>query len=181
MRTINSKEDLVQWANEVNRGLTTKQKPDYQDYYAHSIQKDLDKWFLEANGERKLILCSVYNTMAYEEVERLLLVWAKEKAQRIIDRDMEETNKYYEEQCAKLATREKALSAKEQAFQECKKPIHKHIAGLRERNTFLEQSFSRMRANEVTLVEDKRAYQRQAKEYSEKAARLDSIREQLGL
>ena len=113
MRTIKSTEELVQWAKEVNQGLTTKQKPDYQDYYAHSAVKDIEKWFIETNGDRKLILCSVYNTMAYEEVERLMLAWAKHKAQAIIDQEAEFYANEYTAKVRALSDRETAVELRE--------------------------------------------------------------------
>jgi hypothetical protein len=115
MRTIKSKEDLVQWAREVN--------PDYQDYYMHSDLKAIDKWFIETNGDRKLILCSVFNTMSYDEVERLLLVWAKNKAQAIIDEEAESLNADYIAKCKALHDREIAILDRERTVADLERRI----------------------------------------------------------
>lgn len=80
MKRIETKEDMLQWAREANSGVTIQRKCDLQDVYAHSAVADLDAAFIAAEGERKLIICAVNNTMAFEEVERLLVVLAKHKA-----------------------------------------------------------------------------------------------------
>jgi hypothetical protein len=138
VRTIQSKEDLVQWAKEVNNGLSIKQKPDYQDYYAHSTRADINKFFIEANGERALIVCSVHNCMAYEEVERLLTVLANHKARKVINEEIE----YYANQgAARLNALNKdreIFEAEKRSFKESMKPYHKRLAALRKRNEFLE-------------------------------------------
>jgi hypothetical protein len=132
MRTIKSKEDLVQWAREVN--------PDYQDYYMHSDLKAIDKWFIETNGDRKLILCSVFNTMSYDEVERLLLVWAKNKAQAIIDEEAESLNADYIAKCKALHDREIAILDRERAVYD----LEKHVATLEHEVLTLRAEYARL-------------------------------------
>jgi hypothetical protein len=168
LNSIQSKDDLVQWAKEVNFGISTEQKCRYQDIYAHSNKDDIEKFFIETVSDRALILCSVYNTMSYDTVEQLLkhLAWHKMSEQMKIE---------YEELDKKVST----LAAKERAFQESMKPFHKRMSELRKRNEFLEHAFSDIKAREAYLVEDSRALKREVKDLEAKAFRYDTIRELL--
>lgn len=76
-RKIETKEQMLEWAKEIN--FLNPIKCDMQDIYAHSKREDLDRFFIELEGERKLVICSVNNVMAFEEVEHLLSVLAKHK------------------------------------------------------------------------------------------------------
>jgi len=114
---ISTKDDLIIWANFVNRGMNIKMKVQMQDIYSRSALLDIKKAFLDSTvDERKVILCSVHNVMNYEEVERLLMFWATRKAQDIIDEErkfdteefvkkqnqLEETRLRYETQLTSL-------------------------------------------------------------------------------
>jgi uncharacterized protein YoxC len=80
IKHIASKEDLLAWARFINGGCySLHDKCDLQDIYARSQRDDLDKFFIECEGDRKLVICSVNNVMAFDEVEHLLSVLAKSK------------------------------------------------------------------------------------------------------
>jgi hypothetical protein len=183
MRTIESKEDFVQWADEVNRGLTTKQKPDYQDYYAHSDQKDLGRWFVELNGKRNLILHSVLNTMAYEECERLMLAWAKHKAQGIIDQEAEELNNTHSKKMGELEAWKDDLrkfsdnlERRKGIFEESKKPIHKRIETLRKTARDLKEENEALVTRNQYLEHRTKEAMQEAAAWARKAAQLDALR-----
>lgn len=89
MKTITTKEDLLQWAKEVNFGVSLPRKCDLQDVYAHSKQSDIDRLLIECEADRKLIICSVYNCMAFGEVERLLNVLARHKCEKRMEIEYE--------------------------------------------------------------------------------------------
>jgi len=97
MKSIQSKDDFLAWAREINQGVSLSRKCDLQDVYAHSKVADIDKFFIECNGDRKLIICSVNNCMAFEEVERLLTVLAKHKVNEMVREEQAELDKSWRE------------------------------------------------------------------------------------
>lgn len=158
MRTIESKNDFISWASEVNRGITLARKCDMQDIYAHTTVANIDKFFLEADGERKLILCSINNCMAFEEVERLIVVLAKDQARKQLAR-------HY----GQLEKEEYALQARIKTFEESKKPIFKRIEELRrEAGYFLERTnhFRTLYQQEATKLQ----------QYQDKANKFDTLK-----
>lgn len=175
LKRITNAADLLQWAAYINntwialdgcRGMMPK--CDLQDIYARSSREALDQAFIDCGSERRLVICSVNNIMAFEEVEHLLQVLARHK----VGQERKELYTEYDEKDAWLCGRERALK-------ESMKPYHKRMAELRKRNEFLERSFSEIRAREVSLVEDARAARREVRELQAKADKYDSIRELL--
>lgn len=164
-RSIETSEQLLQWAQAVNSGLTDKEIPDAQDIYAHSNRDNIDKFSLESGQDRKLVVCSVRNVMDFAEVERLLSVLARAKA-----------TKQMELEYAELDMREALLTSRERAFRESMKPFHKRMAELRERNEFLERAYGQLQAQENCAVENMRAAKREANEFRGKAEKYDAIR-----
>jgi len=168
MKRIESKEDMVKWAREVNSGLTQKAKCDYQDIWAHSSRVDIDRFFIEANGDRKIIVCSVYNTMAYEEVEHLLTVLAKHKANKIIDKEIEEYNKVYD-------TRSYELLVREKAFSDCRKSYWKRIKSLRVKSEHLTTRTSWLESEVEEKREVIRRLQGEVLQHKTKARKFDEL------
>jgi len=121
MKRIESKDDFIKWAKEINAGITEKRKCDMQDIYAYSGRNDLDRFFIESEGERKLIICGVNNIMAFEEVEHLLNILARHKC-----------NKQMEAEYKELDRRDAALAARERAQQDSRKPYHKKLRELQD-------------------------------------------------
>jgi hypothetical protein len=57
IKHIASKEDLLAWARFINGGsYSLHDKCDLQDIYARSQRDDLDKFFIECEGDRKLVV-----------------------------------------------------------------------------------------------------------------------------
>jgi hypothetical protein len=171
-KTISSKDELLQWAREINNGLASdvKRKCDYQDYYMRATRADLDRWFLESDMDRRLVICSVNNVLAFDEVERLLGVLARAKVERAYEESERDIDKRYVE-----------LAAKERIFEECKKPIFKRIASLKRENRKLQAVIDSKDRYISHMVEINRAAKKEAAAYHEKAARYDRIRDCLNL
>lgn len=170
MKTIQTREDLIKWAREVNCGLGMAKKADYQDIYAHSFEEDIERFFLDSASDRALILCSVYNTMSYDTVEKLLKCLVRAKVQKQMKDEYEELDK-----------RESALAKRESSFKESMKPFHQKMTKLRKRNEFLECAFSDLQSREAFLVEDNRALKREVNDLEAKASKYDTLRELLQL
>lgn len=128
---IDSAETFLKWAKTVQFDVSKWARPrcDYQDDYAHTAVEVIDASFNAATAdERRTILCAVYNTMSYDEVERLLLVRAKEVRQierRALYADFEEVERRRD---VAAGRREDAITARERAFKEAMKPYHKRLA-----------------------------------------------------
>jgi hypothetical protein len=104
--------------------------------------------------------------MAYDEVERLLLLWAKAKAQKVIEEEMELVNKAYKERMDVAWGKENELNVRERA-----------ITNMQKRIECLELAIANKDAEARSILEDKRYYESIVSEYSDKAARFDAIRE----
>ena len=174
---------LLKWSSAVQYDLA---KPaarcDYQDDYAHAGHETIDKAFNDATqDERRLILCAVYNTMAYDEVERLLLVRAKavrqaERAELYRDFDQVETARTDE-----LDRREATIFKREITFQEMKKPYHKRLADQRRQIDQLHAALVTGAAHAAAIRKERDTAKLDALEYEIKASRYDAIREALDL
>ena len=156
MNRIETIEDLMEWAKEINSGVTVARKCDLQDVYAHSKQSDIDRLFLDDGTDRRLVLCSVYNTMAYGEVERLLKVRGKSLLNKMIREEQDSLDRQYSE-----------LSSRESTFESAKKHIYKRIADLNTEKANLQKQNSRFR--ELYHKEQKRANlnEKDAKRYQQ--------------
>ncbi len=168
-KRITTKEEMVQWAREVNNGLSTKQKCDYQDIWARSERDTLDKLFIESNGERNLIVCSVHNTMAYDEIEHLLKTWAVYQANKVVEKEMEACNNEWNK-------RQEVVTAQENALYDAKKSYWKRIIKLRRamsnlvaRNSYLQTDLDNCRKVNARLC-------RENGELKDKASRYDGIK-----
>lgn len=156
-----SKDDMIKWAREINFGVSVNRKCDMQDEYAHTTHEDINRFFIEAEGDRKLVLCGVYNCMAFDEVERLLSVLARHKV-----------SKQMKLEYAELDKRESALAARERAQQDSRKPYYKKLAelnktieGLRRVNADLTNGFSRIKEERNAAKLDALQYEIEAEKY----------------
>lgn len=173
MKRIETKEDMIKWATAINNGpMSAQDKCDYQDVWAHSERNTLDRLFIEANGSRNIIVCSVHNTMAYDELEHLLKVWAADKANKIINEEIERLTTDH-------MKRDKELSRKEAAFEEGKRTIYRKIKGLKRDS----ERLTRLNTDLLKRIEEYRnetfAANRHANEYERKANKYDAIKEAL--
>jgi len=161
MKTIQTIDDFMAWAREINSGISLARKCDMQDIYAHSKQSDINKLFIDSNTDRKLVLCSVYNVMAYDEVERLLKVLAKHKTKELIEAGHEELNKEWFE-----------IRKGQAALLEAKRHIYKKINELEKTNARLKAKLNSMSAFvDESIIK--------IKEYKSKALKFDRLKKLL--
>lgn len=170
IKKIETKEDMLAWANAINNHpMSISEKCDFQDIWARSDRKTLDRLFIESNGSRNIIVCSVHNTMSYEEVEHLLKTWAADKANKIINAEIETLTSDH-------MTKLNEVNRKENALNGCLKGYWKRIADLRKSNAELK------RRNDAHLneIDHLRGLLRMANEnsrlYKEKADKYDTIK-----
>jgi hypothetical protein len=162
---IETADDLLKWARTVNSNLQSAAICDLQDVYAHSQTETIDRLFIECKGDRALIICSVRNAMAFEEVERLLKVLAQHKVKAMMEAEYAEFDKRLVE-----------LVKRERIFEECKKPIHKKIHELTANTQWLELNLDRARKDEAVAMERTRHWESLYREAQEKAAKYDNIK-----
>jgi len=121
MEKINSLKELLAWATEINQGVTVSRKCDLQDIYARTAQKDINKFFIQSEIDRKLVICSVRNCITFDEVERLLTVLAQHKLEDILQTEEK-----------RLADGWIKIHRKQVALQEAKKPMYKKLKKCKE-------------------------------------------------
>lgn len=162
---IETKEDMINWANAVNSGMTISEKCDYQDIFAHSNIETINTLFMEMNRERRLILSSVYNTMAYETVESLLLHYAKTKGNKIVNDTIEDQMNQVNQMRLDVYTRENRLK-------DCLKGYWKRIKDLRTSN----EELKRREASYLQQIDSLRTQLRHAGIYKVKSDKYDAIK-----
>lgn len=173
MKQINTVEDLIRWATIVNQGLTIQKKCDMQDVYAHSGYNELLEMFMQCNN-RKLVLCSVYNTMGYDEVERLLKHFAKQKGMEVADKEINE-------RLNNISKREVELFQKEQTFKECHKSYWKRMKQLKDRNQLLENHNIKLMQKEEKARKQIQELNLELKTFKEKAEKYDTLKQLLSI
>jgi hypothetical protein len=151
MKKIESLEDLLKWAREINSGVTLNRKVELQDVYAHSRREDLDTFFIESAGDRKLVICSVNNAMAFEEVEYLLKVLAHYKAEKLMS---EETD---------------AINRRERAIEEKERVMSERLSGMQE-------ALDKLISRNETLGRENGVLTERVIEFREKADKYDKLR-----
>jgi len=165
MKTIETTEQLITWAKEVNNGVSLSRKCDLQDIIGHSNKETLKKLFIAANGSRNLITCSFYNTMSYDFVEEMLLALAKHKAQALIDKESERL--------------ETEWTKREERLEDGKKAIYKKIATLKNNIDKLESKLEREKAENAVLRKKKMELSDEVKRLSVDAERFNIIKKLL--
>jgi len=97
LKRIETKEELMQWAKEVNTG-NYKYICDLQDTFAHSEEKQLKKLFVESEGyDKELIAFSISKAMGQEKLFSFMKAWALKQAQICIDENEANLDKRYSE------------------------------------------------------------------------------------
>jgi predicted RNase H-like nuclease (RuvC/YqgF family) len=158
MKTIQSVKDLIEWAEEINRGVSISRKCDMQDIYAHSQQLAIDKYFIAAEGQRRLIICSVNNTMAFEEVERLLKVLAKHHVNSLLNQEQDDLDAAW-----------RKLAEEKNAFENAKKQIYRKITWLNETINGLAKTVDFCKKERIELSN-------KLAEFKEKAKKFDALK-----
>ncbi len=181
---IDNAATFLNWAKRVQSDLAGRTRPkcDYQDDYARTPQATIDQAFNDATpDERRTILCAVYNTMDYNEVERLLLVRAKAVRHQELTAAYAELDKMQNHRTAELDRREAAIADREQTFKSMMKPYHRRLADQRRTINRLQAQLTEQtnRADAIRLQREH--YKHTALEYEIKAAKYDAIREALAL
>jgi hypothetical protein len=170
MKRIETAADMMKWAKAINNNpMSTKDKCDFQDIWAHSQRDTLNKLFMEVNGDRKLVLCGVYNTMSYDEVEILLLHYAQTKGRKIVDDaieyEMNDVNKLRGE-----------LFKKENSLRDCIKGYWKRMRALRLENIELKRREAYRLIENDKYRDQLRELRREMSELREKAEKYDTIK-----
>ncbi|HNS55597.1 MAG TPA: hypothetical protein PKO34_00970 [Smithellaceae bacterium] len=169
MKFIETTEQLIAWAKEVNNGVSLSRKCDLQDIIGHSNTERLKELFISANGSRNLITCSFYNTMSYDFVEEMLLALAKHKAQALIDKESERLETEWTERFVLLEKREERLK-------DGKTVIYKKIATLKNTLARLESKLEREKDENAVLRKKKMELSGEVERLSADAKRFNIIK-----
>jgi hypothetical protein len=173
IKKIETKEDMILWANAINsHPVSIAEKCDFQDIWGHSDRKTIDRLFIEANGSRSLIICSVQNVMAYEEVEHLLKTWATDKANKIINAELETLTADHIKKYNEVVRQENTLN-------EGKRAIYRKISSLKDLHERLTRQNADLLKRIAEYRQETRAAKQQCLEYEEKAAKYDAIKQAL--
>lgn len=161
------------WANAINNNpMSISEKCDFQDIWGHSDRKTIDRLFIEANGSRSLIICSVHNVMAYDEVEHLLKTWATDKANKIINAELETLTADHIKKYNEVVRQENTLK-------EGKRAIYRKIASLNDRQARMDRQKTELLKRLEECRQETRSAKQEIKEYREKAAKYDAIKQAL--
>jgi len=143
MKSITSLQEFVAWAKEVNLcPHSTKRWCDLQDIFAHSDSQALISWYLskEAEGDRRILLFSVYKNQGDDAFIRFTTSFAHNEARKQIktweaeyDKEYSERFKELNDLTAKLNERELKLSQREKDQPEWRKAAYKRINELQSR------------------------------------------------
>ena len=125
MKMIVDKANMIEWAQSCNRPMTTNEVCKAQDIYGRSQYNVINDLFVQLNNdERALVLVAVRNTMSHDELERLIVHYAKARASQIVSKEME----YYNNE---LIKKEKALSDRQDAFKASMKFYWRKVTDLK--------------------------------------------------
>jgi len=143
MKSITSLQEFVAWAKEVNLcPHSTKRWCDLQDIFAHSDGQALLDWYLskEAEGDRHLLLFSVYKNQGDDAFIRFTTSFAKNEARKQInsweaeyDKEFTDRMKEINSLTATLNERERKLAQREKEQPEWRKAAYKRINILQNR------------------------------------------------
>lgn len=162
LRTITNSAEFMAWAREVNQGLHTPAKiADWQDVYAHSKRGVLDSLINNSDVDLRLIMCSIYNTMGYDEVEHMLQVRAAFKVQVQINKEYEELDRKTAKAEEDLNRQRLELLQREDRLKNAVKSINKRVEKWRK---VYDRALFHIKALEETNESQKQAVQ-DAKKY----------------
>lgn len=134
MKAISNSKDLIEWAREINFGVDLHRKCDLQDIYAHTKQTNIDKFFIESELDRRLVICSISNAMSFDEVERLLSVLARYKCEKILQNEEK-----------RLADSYSDISRRETMLEKNKRSIARKISEYRKESEYFKERTSHFR------------------------------------
>lgn len=169
MKKIETTEDMIFWAKNVNNGLSTAQKCNYQDTWGHSNPDTLKKLFIECESDRALIICSLHNTMSYDTVQDMLFHLARTKAQKIVDEEIEHYNN-------ELIKKEKDLTERKASFTDCLKSYWKRIKDLRNEVTRINKDKERAYDISIQLRRENADLRKEMQQYKKDAENFKMIK-----
>ena len=167
-KKIETVEDMMAWANDVNRGLSAAAKCDYQDYWGHSSDNLVKRLFVECPDHR-MVLHAVFVNQSYEQVENLLNYLARTKANDIINEEWDKREK-------DISDRAKAITNREKTFNECIKSYWKKMREVLDDNMRLRAENKRAKEISSELRKENSRLRQEISCVMNKAADLDEIR-----
>jgi hypothetical protein len=175
MKMIVDKADMIEWAKGCNKPMTTDEVCKAQDVYGLSYYNVITDLFTQLNNEeRALVLVAVRNTMHHEEMERLIVHYAKVKAQQIVNEEME----YYNNE---LLKKEKDLADRQYAFRTSMKSYWRKITDLKATIRRLENKTNRLEHESAEWRAMAMGRKEENKRLEEKASAYLKIKELLSL
>ena len=131
-RMIETKEEFLVWAKEVNACMSAKVRCDLQDVFARSSFDLLKKLFLESENEKQILTFSISKAMGEDTCYKFIKAWALKKAHEAIEEEQADINLKYA-----------ALWEKQKAFEEGKKQVDLIINSLQRDNADLREELKR--------------------------------------
>ena len=175
MKMIVDKADMIEWAQSCNRPMTTNEVCKAQDIYGHSHYNVINDLFVQLNNdERALVLVAVRNTMSHDELERLIVHYAKARASQIVSKEME----YYNNE---LLKKEKDLADRQYAFRTSMKSYWRKITDLKATIRRLENKTNRLEHESAEWRAMAMGRKEENKRLEEKASAYLKIKELLSL
>jgi len=94
-KTIESPQDFMNWANQVNHAV---HQCDLQDEFAYSKLADLKQWFIHSEKiDRHLLIFSIQKNQGGDVLIDFLNLYARHKANEYLEAEGEEINKRWSE------------------------------------------------------------------------------------
>lgn len=84
---IESAQDFITWARDVNTTINAKRRCDLQDVFARSDSKALLSMFLDSENEKQLLTFAICKCQGEEVAYRFMKSWARKQAQICIDQE----------------------------------------------------------------------------------------------
>ncbi len=139
MKRIESKEDMIKWANNVNSVCKPKQISDLQDIFARSAIKDLKKFFINMEqNEKELLVFSISKAMGSSLLFEFIKDYSNYKAQQFIESESKDNDERWA-----------SIVKKEMDFETDKKKYQITIANSKRQIESMEKNNDRM-SNTIT-------------------------------
>jgi len=173
MKTIETKEDFLKWANDCNKVLKPQEICDLQDVYGHSEVKTIKDLFVNDDStDNRMIAFAINKVMGWDALKEMINHLIRAKANKIINEEIE----HY---MADYLKRDKALSEKEQAFRESRKPYWKRITKLMYEIGRMESVCNHYRKQNEELESANRKLRNDLKQAHMNAFKFEKIKELL--
>ena len=163
MKAIETKDDFVRWAKQVNESTSVKISNNLQDTFGHSNLSTLKKIYVsDLNGDRNLITFAISKNQSYDTLFDFLGDWSHHRALDVIEKETLDVHEQYQKNYVELA-KQRTI------FHGCKKTVYKRIRQWRElvtsRNIDIEglkSKVSRLQTENMQLHEANRRLLKQA-------------------